>query len=91
MANFDEFSKKDKSEKITIAHIEPLKQIIRFTDEGSGLFSKNLNISNSKNNSLLIGLIRDSQELIKYDSSMFLEDSSGNPFLTHDNQFLKLV
>jgi hypothetical protein len=87
MADYDDFKKKDKSEKVTVLHIEPVRQLIRWTDEGGKRYSKLLTTPYTKTNSILIGMLRDQVALIDYNSSNFLEDDQNNPFLTDDDQF----
>jgi len=87
MADFDNFKKKDKSEKVTVLHIEPVRQLIRFTDEGCERYNKILTTPYSKTNSILIGMIRDNEDLLDYNLFNFLEDDQDNPFLTDDDQF----
>ena len=85
-----DFKKRDKSEKVTIVHVEPLKQVIRWTDETFKRFSKILTQANTKKNSILVGMVRNNTEMIDYDTDTFLEDQDGNPFLTGDDQFFKV-
>lgn len=87
MSNYDEFKKKKKSEKVTVIHVEPVRQVIRWTDEGCKRFSKDLTTPYRKTNSLLVGMVRNEVELLNYDDFDFLEDDQDNPFLTHDDQF----
>ncbi len=87
MADYNEFKKRDKSEKVTVIHIEPVRQLIRWTDEGGQRYSKLLTTSYWKTNSRLIGMLREQEQLLDYDNFNFLEDQDGNPFLTHDDQF----
>jgi len=87
MADYDQFKKLDKSEKVTVVHVEPVRQLIRWTDEGCKRFSKVITSPYSKTNSILIGMSRNQVDLIDYDNFNFLENDEGNPFLTDDDQF----
>lgn len=87
MSTFDEFKKKDKSEKVTVLHIEPVRQLIRWTDEGGLRFSKVVTTAYTKTNSIIIGMIRNEVDMLDYGNFNFLEDDQGNPFLTDDDQF----
>lgn len=91
MSNFDEFKKKDKSEKVVIVHIEPIRQLIRFTDLGFDLFKKIITTTYTKTNQIPCGFKRNGIDLIDYDTDIFLEDENNNPILTGDDQFIKLV
>lgn len=87
MSTYDQFKKKDKSEKVTVVHIDPVRQFIRWTDEGCERYSKLLTTPYSKTNSILINIIRNNEELLNYNDFNFLENDEDNPFLTDDNQF----
>lgn len=87
MADFDEFKKRDKSEKVTVLHIEPVRQLIRWTDEGGQRYTKDITAPYTKTNSILIGMVRNDKEMLNYDNFNFLEDDQNNPFLTDDDQF----
>ena len=87
MSSYDQFKKRDKSEKVTVLHIEPVREIHRWTDEGCKRFSKVISASFTKTNSIVIGVVRNEAELLDYNESNFLEDQDNNPFLTDDDQF----
>jgi hypothetical protein len=87
MTNYDEFKKRDKSEKVTVLHVEPVKQLIRWTDQGCKRFNKDITTPYTKTNSILIGMVRNETELLNYHNFNFLEDDQSNPFLTDDDQF----
>jgi len=87
VSDYDQFKKKDKSEKVTVLHVEPVRQLIRWTDEGGERFTKLLTTDYTKTNAILIGMVRDQVDMIDYRDFNFLEDGNGNPLLTGDLQF----
>jgi hypothetical protein len=87
MATYDQFKKRDKSEKVTVVHVEPVRQLIRWTLANSIRYNKSLTTPYSKTNSIPVGLTRDGVEMINYNDFNFLEDDGNNPFLTDDDQF----
>ena len=87
MSDYDGFKKKDKSEKVTVLHVEPLRQLIRWTDEGGQRYTKVITAPYTKTNSILIGMVRNETDMLDYDNFNFLEDDQNNPFLTDDDQF----
>ena len=87
MGDYNDFKKKDKSEKVTVVHVEPVRQLIRWTDEGCKRFSKDVTTPYTKANSVIVGVVRNEIDLLDYNDFDFLEDHNTNPFLTHDDQF----
>ena len=90
MSTYDEFKDKDKSEKVTIVHAEPLSQVLRWTHVALERYSKVLSLLGGKTNVATVGLVRNGVDLLPYSSADFLEDGDGNPFLTEDIQFFKV-